>query len=149
MSHRNKQVNKSYRAYLKTRRITVTAERVPVSELPLDINTKLLCEPGNGDRANRRALLAARGRVVLLDKREKRDFAIKNALKLAKLPLSKVIRELQRTARRAATCKYAAEKQTLGSTLRETYEAAQARQLRYLKQVSAEITARKTHAETV
>jgi len=146
MSHRNKKSVKTDRRNSREVNSTDTIERQPVSELPLEVNTRLMCEFGTGDRASRGALLAARGSVVLIAKQHKRDHAIKNVLRLQKFTLVKLGRERSRTARRASTFMYAARKATLGSTLREKYESAQTGLLYYLQQVNAEIQSRLTVA---
>lgn len=150
MSLKNKKSVKTARRNSREANSTDTLERQPVSELPLEVNTLLMCEfQKGGSRAISKRLLAARGSVVLIAKQHKRDYAIKNALRLQKFTLVKLGRERCRTARRAATCMYAARKATLGSTIRERHESAQTRQLYYFQQINAEIQARLTAATLV
>jgi len=118
-----------------------SAKREPLTDIPSEVVHQILGEKKQSRRI-RAAVMAARGNVILLPKKERVDHAIKNLHRLTRLSLAQLIRRRAQTARRAATAKNKAQKQTLGTNIRDAWEKAQCAQLSYLKQIVAEIYTR-------
>ena len=143
MSQRNKLEAKRLRKNTREVRACEGANREPLSDIPSAVVHQILGEKKVSRRV-REGVMASRGNVIQLLVEPKIDLAVKNLHRLTKLTLAQLIRRRAQTARRAATCKWTAEKKTLGSKIRDAWEAAQAAQLAYLKQVVAEISFRTT-----
>lgn len=144
MSKRNtlesKRERKNDRAYKAT---GPKCSRSPVAEIPLEVSADLLVNPKERmGRAVRRNIKRTRDTLVLVELKEPRRREVKNLLKLQTLPLTRLIREMQRTARRVSTAGYLMKNATLGSKYRARLEAVYAAQFAYLTQIKAEYEVR-------
>lgn len=113
-----------------------------VSDMPGEAAVQLLTGGEKLTRGIRKSIMAARGVIILRERKEPRDLAVKNLIKLRGLPLVRVLRERTKAAHRAATFMYKAQKSELGTKIRAVFEQGQHGQLAYLKQVKAELQVR-------
>ena len=117
--------------------------RSVASDVPAEARLAILSNPKEKlSRSVRRGLKNAGDVIIDIPRTPARRLEVKNALRLTKLPLTRVIRELKKTARRVSTLSHRAQKATLGSKLRAVFENAVQIQTGYLGQIRAEYAVR-------
>lgn len=144
MSSKNKPANKTARWNIRDAHRTDHYERRPLSDIPNAAAVGILSDPVQKiARAVRKSISEGRGACVLYpNTKPPTDFAVKALVKLSRLPLERLIRERNRTARRASSAMYLARTCSLGGKSRTNYENLQHHYLAYLKQVVAELITR-------
>jgi len=151
MSRRNSLQQKAVRRDQRAVRSNAPGfrQRVLNSDINPEARLALLTDPKQKIPRNVRANLlnAGHSTIVVPDKPEPRNQAVKNTLRLAKKPLAWLRREQQRTARRASTAKHTAAQCAIGGKLRRQWELIHDAQLSYFKQINAEIQVRTTPAQ--
>lgn len=119
-------------------------ERVPVSQFPRAAAVNVLANPkGKSTAARRRRIRKALSFVIAVPHIKAKDPAAKLTVDLQRMPLGKLIRTIQKSARHAATYRYLAEKCETES-IKKNLLAVQTFHLGVLKQARAEYQVRTT-----
>lgn len=141
MSKQNKLQVKKQRREERAEEVSAWAAfpRNPLSQFPREAAINALCNPLAKSTATRRKRLrrALQSRVAV-PRLEPRDPAAKLTFDLQRETMSRLVRRIQKSARRAATCKNLAEKLTPGNQVRVNLEGAQTAFLGELRQARAE-----------
>lgn len=146
MSHRNKAGIKRLRYNLREEEKFAwnQFQRTPLSQFPRAAAVNVLANAkGRSTAPRRKRITRALSSIINVPRVEQKDPAVKLTMDLQKLPLSRLIRTIKKSARHAATCRYLIDRCNTES-LKKNLVAAQTFHLGVMKQAQAEYQVRTT-----
>jgi len=146
MSAKNKLQNKKLRKAARGAEDAAWAgfERVAVSQFPraAAVNVLANCK-AKSTSPRRKRIKKALSFSISVPRVAPKDSAVKLTVDLQRLPMGRLIRTIQKSARHAATCRYLAEK-CLAESIKKNMLAVQTFHLNILRQARAEYQFRTT-----
>lgn len=146
MSAKNKFQNKKLRKLERSSEDSAweNFERVPVSQFPRTAAVSVLANGKNkSTSARRKRIKRALSFTISVPRIQSKDSAAKLTMDLQRMPMHRLVRTIQKSARHAATCRYLAEKCETES-IKKNMLAVQTFHLGVLKQARAEYQVRTT-----